>query len=89
MNIVVIYFRDLKTCIVQPSVDGIRPVPSAYRGEYHVWVVGYIERQIHPKGEFYVERDRLDAFEHETVAANVSEVTYQLSRSIIHELQIE
>ena len=89
MNVVVIYFRDLKTCIVQSSINRIRPVPPAYSGEYHVWVVGYIEWQIHPEGEFCIERDRLDAFQHEAVAANVSEITYQLSCSIIHELQIE
>jgi hypothetical protein len=89
LSVTGIYFHDLKAYIVQPSVNGIRLAPPALGSEYYGLFLGDFRWQIDPEGELRIERDRLKAFQHKAVAADIGEVPHQLSRSIIHEPKID
>ena len=84
-----IYFHDLKAYIVHPSVKRVQLAPPATGDEYDGLLPGDIGWRIDPEGELRVERDRLEAFQHKAIGADVGEVPHQLSRSIIHEPKIE
>jgi hypothetical protein len=89
LSVTGICFQDLKAYIIQPCVKRVPLAPPAQGGEYDGLFPGDFGRQIDPEGELRVEWDRLKAFQHKAFVADVGEVPYHLSRSIIYELDIE
>jgi len=89
LSVTGICFQDLKAYIIQSGVKTVRLTPAALGGEYDGLLPGDFGRQIDPEGELCVEWDRLKAFQHKAIAADVSKVPYQLSSSVIYELDIE
>ena len=83
LSVTGICLHDLKTYIIQPCVNGVSLAPTALSDEYDGLFPGDFGRQIDPEGELRVKWDRLKAFQHKAIAADVGEVPYQLSRSIV------
>ena len=83
LSVTRICFQDLKAYIVQSTVKTVRLTPAALGGEYDGLFPGDFRRQIDPEGELRVKWDRLKAFQHKAIAADVGQVPYQLSRSIV------